>query len=46
MKLVVVKRNFQVLLAPNYRVFRITVIYVTADPKSSVVWLEGTPFPR
>ena len=28
MKLVVVKSNFQVLLVPNYRVFRITVIYV------------------
>ena len=28
MKLVVVKSNFQVLLVPNYRVFRVTVIYV------------------
>ena len=28
MKLVVVKSNFQVLLVPNWRVFRITVIYV------------------
>ena len=28
MKLVVVESNFQVLLVPNYRVFRITVIYV------------------
>ena len=30
MKLVVVKSNFQDLLVPNYREFRITVIYVTA----------------
>ncbi len=28
-KLVVVKSNFSILLVPNYRVFRITVIYVT-----------------
>ena len=28
MKLVVVKSNVQVLLVPNYHVFRITVIYV------------------
>ncbi len=28
MKLIEVKRNFQVLLVPNYRAFRITVIYV------------------
>ena len=29
MKLVVVKSNFSILLVPNYREFRITVIYVT-----------------
>ena len=29
MKLVVVKSSFQVLLVPNWRVFRITVIYVS-----------------
>ena len=34
MKLVVVKSNFQVLLVPKYRVFRITVIYVTLFSKS------------
>ena len=28
MKLMGVKSNFQVLLVPNYRAFRITVIYV------------------
>ena len=28
MKLVVVKSKFQVLLVPNWRAFRITVIYV------------------
>ena len=28
MKLVVVKSNFQILLVPNYCVFRITVIYI------------------
>ena len=28
MKLMGVKRNFQVVLVPNYRAFRITVIYV------------------
>lgn len=30
MKLVVVKSNFQALLAPNYSAFQITVIYVMA----------------
>ncbi len=30
MKLMEVKRNFQVLLVPNYHAFRITVIYVKA----------------
>ena len=37
MKLVVVKSNLQVLIVPNYRVFRITVIYVklTTYPYSS-----------
>ena len=29
MKLVVVKSSFPILLVPNYRVFRITVIYVS-----------------
>ena len=33
MKLVVIKNNFQVLLVPNYRVFRITVIYVIENKK-------------
>ena len=33
MKLVVVKSNFQILLVPNYRVFRITVIYVNSEPE-------------
>ena len=31
MKLMGVKRNFQVLLVPNYRAFQITVIYVSGD---------------
>ena len=34
MKLVVVKSNFSILLVPNYRVFRITVIYVMQQRKT------------
>ncbi len=45
MKLVVVKSNFQILLVPNYRVFRITVIYVTHYIKSSGPYPRITPNP-
>ena len=44
MKLVVVKSSFQVLLVPNWRVFRITVIYVIILLKLKIMWetLYGT----
>ncbi len=34
MKLTEVKSNFQVLLVPNYRAFRITMIHVRWIPRS------------
>ena len=42
MKLVVVKSNFSILLVPNYRVFRITVIYVNrAREHQASAWVSA-----
>ena len=44
MKLVVVKSNFQVFLVPNWRVFRITVIYVSPEsPMKIFSSVRGVP---